>query len=344
LRTTSSARRSFAAALLGVACFLFSAASVLAVPPLLPRQQYEALIAGGHLDEGRNGFRREIASLLDQLQAAPGAGSIEDLGRRALLVNNLALTVQAWAAGETRAVQANKAPSSEGALHILRDELLPLAQRIRDLRTAHDRDAGRLEGSLGESERHGAAWVFDAVRVSDEVRSRAPLALARLARIAGAKADVERVFDAFGGRIGKYGSAAEYLASPEEDRVGALGLTAQAVAPPALTPDAEAAIRSVISTYYQALTDRRPRRLAQCLTRDAPQARSMKHGLRTRRMAVGEIGRLSLTPQPDGSVRARVDDVAVTVRTEAGPVVQKGTQTFTLVLEDGQWKIREVGR
>jgi hypothetical protein len=342
------ARRPIAAALLGAAWSLFWAVPARAIPPLHPRQQYEALIADGQLEAGREGFRRETARLLDDLQKAAGEGSIQGLGKRALLVNGLALTIQAWATGEAKAVQTKKAPSPEGAQNVLRDELLPLAQRIRDLRVGHEQEASRLEPGLPESERQGAAWAFDAVRLSDEVRARVPMSLARLARIAGSAADVQRVFDAFGGRIGRFGSASEYLATPEDyDR--ALGLREEvppaAARTQAVTADTETAIRSTLSTYYQALTRRQPRRLRECLARNAPQARSVKRGLRTRRVvAVGEVGRLSLEPQPDGSVRARVDDIPVTLRTDSGTVVRQGSQTFTLVLEDGQWKILEVGQ
>ncbi len=338
------------------------AAPSAATPPVTPLQSGLRQIESGELEAGRAALRKEVEHYREGWRQAPPDGGPEGLGRRAGYARALYGTLQAWYTAEARALQDGNSADVASALALL-DELLPLAREVAQARAGYRAEADALWVTLEPMERQRKyAGVFSDARFDDQ--DALPWSAARLAKLCGSEAHVERVFDSFGGRIGKQRDARAYFRA-HEDFDDTLGLRKRDALRRAAARAAESgvqgpvlsnrdstsdedkqAIRELLARYYKAVIDRDADAVRACLAEGMAQTETILAGMQTTKtVAVGEIEALSFESGHGGAVRATVEKVSITLWKRGEEVTREGSQGFTVV-EDGAgaWKIQEVAK
>ena len=348
--TTGPLARAMTALLGLLALAVCLPAPVGATPPTPPYRVLEERAEREGAAAVRESYRQEVQAILARLEGQPEeSSSLQESLQRTLTIVWLFDFLHSWAFVEARDLRLNKVGPAEVNDAAL-DPLLEAAEKGMALWSAEMPRMAHLrsQAAPGELERLGISVPIEASVAND--RDQALRQLALLAKVAGAREQLDRVFRMAPAAIDSARNAGEFLAR-KHDFDALLRIqppvvdkrTAALAAP--LSAEEEEAIRQVVRDFWGAFV-RRDTAAVERLFLDPAAARTL-----TVRMAEVDLVSFDLAPArfaferiaPD-RVRVRVDNVAGVKLQQGRRVETVGGKTFEVTLRGGRALIVKVGR
>ena len=330
------------------AVLLLTAASIpaQATPPKTPYDLLEERAAKEGAAAVRGNYRKDVNAILASLKQPPESPSLKESFQRTLTVSWLFQYLHSWASVEARDIRLQKASPEEmtGSVVV---SILDIVEVAMGLGTEELQRMERLRAKAPPGELKGLG-LTESLEPSVAINRNALLyQLALLAKLAGAREQLERVFRLSPTKIGSFGSVKDFLAYPHDyDSLLEIPKVKQRKEsePGPLAEDEKESIRQLVESFWQAIV----RQDAAELTRlylEPTAAHSLSARMAEAKLVSFDLSQAKFQftrPQPD-LVRVRVDNVSAVRMKNGQRTTTVSGKTFLVALRDGHALIVAVG-
>ncbi len=325
-----------------VAALLMIAVPSAATPPQTAYHALEERAAKDGAAAVRKVYHRDVNAILASLERSPESPSLKESFQRTMTVSWLFQYLRSWALAEGRDIRLRKASGEE----VTKSAVVPMtdiAETAMGLGNAELQkfERMRVKAAPGELKNLGLTGSPEpSVAMNRDAMLRQ---LALLAKLAGAREQLERVFRMAPTKIDSSATAEEFMKRPH-DFDSLLGLPKAGQRQGSLTEEEKVAIRQLVESFWQAVIRHDAASVAR-LYLDPSAARPLTDRMKDMELMSVDLSQADFRFERTGPdlVRVRVDNVSAVKMKKSQRASTTGGKSFLVVFRNGQALIAGLG-